>query len=239
MDPSRQIRLLIAPFFFILSIVLANVFVPDFKLSTVVGGDSLTPTNYLAILTIFIASSLPIGFIFNVISALIYPIIVKKYIEKKFMGSKNSANKENLIKVLNQCFINGNKITDDEICYLSSNDIKYYIIMFEQGLLYNNYRDMFDFQVRAHTAFMISLNIIIAIIVSLVIGFWVTPDWRWWVFNFALLILMIWHSIWSKNNSFNLLIELLVKASFCDKDTQLIKSQIVMNQTISKALTEE
>lgn len=220
MDPSRQIRLLIAPFFFIFSLIVAIKFGTD-EFGRILNGD-VSHSDLFALITISLAATLPIGFTINLITSLIvHPLIIRLYILHYFKCDKE--NKKNLIKVLNKNIIYDNPIgVGKETTKITIQKLKHLIIIFEQGLLYNNYRELFDFQVRAHTSFTISLNIIIALIFSIPIGYMFSPPDYWWISSvLCIIVLMVVHAWWSKNNSFKLIVTLLRLVSFKRTDAQV------------------
>lgn len=190
MDPIRQIRLIIAPFFFFLSLGLALWPLEN---------PQITTTHIIGIIGI---STLPLGFLISnitiILLRLIFRIFGRNY-ETDFTVADVNRIWDNLNiraqyrdELFPQNSTRINKSSLDNILDVT--------IIHDHGILYNNNRGIHEWIMRAYSGFVISINSVMAIIFSYIVAFYLDfrsifeikhhADWLIWT-SIVLMILLV------------------------------------------------
>ncbi len=191
MDPMRQIRLLIPPFFFYASIILAKIFstgriewISDQKMGEIAG-----IAAFLAL------SALPLGFLISSLTILTLRVLFPLF-GKCMETDMDEKDLDRVWPIL------GTKLKRDYRSKTSwtgevttPNDVKRDVNnTLDHGILYNYSKGLHEFIMRSYTAFIISSSSAIAILLSYIaiyfLNICLTLEWCF-VIGIILLILIV------------------------------------------------
>ncbi len=203
MDPTRQIRLLIAPFFFYVSLITAIVFSTNLEIISLV--KSYTTESHgianMAGLAGFIAvSALPVGFLISSLTTLVLRYIFCE----PFKAHDISVGEKDIEDILDQ---SKSLLSINELKRISK--LEYFqktpkpiigsseklctICFFDHGLLYNIFPGIHYLLTRCYSAFIISLNCLVALTISLILVslYDMYPPHLWCWLNYGCVVVLI------------------------------------------------
>jgi len=184
MDPTRQIRLLVAPFFFFASLVLAYL---------TAGKEVPLQNNILALIGVITLSTLPVGFLISSLAFILLRVLFRAF------GSnfETHLSEEDIDRIWPKL----NTSIGRHACSKASKsgamrtpkDIELYVAAtFDHGILYEKSRGVHEWIMRVFTAFMTSVNSLVAILISYaaVAILCLSPSWQWWLCTGVIVIVL-------------------------------------------------
>lgn len=184
MANNRQLRLLVAPFFFILSLLVGLFFEDECgNRFTAVLGD-----NGVALLGVIVTASVPLGFFINQVSIGLLSLFFgcSRHCYEVWLGD------ETLRKMCGHTSLGGSPKGLEELDCRSHKVSELYIdLSFRHGELSHHRKGMFEWFSRVWSSFMTCTNTAVAILLSGVVGVLVfdmpvSSGW-WWFMGIVLL----------------------------------------------------
>lgn len=190
MDPTRQIRLLIPPFFFFASILSAIFFSNMVESLDWIRKQSLP--GLVGIVALIGIATVPLGFFFSTATHIflrLFRIFGWNYENGLSEGDLNRIwpllgtrlERDARIKT----YITGVRKTSCETRH-------YVAATLDHGILYNHARGIQEWVMRAYTAFWVSACSVVALVLSLVVIVQlVCTPWEWWVWYAIVLVILL------------------------------------------------
>jgi hypothetical protein len=184
LDPTRQIRLLIAPFFFFVSIIFAYLS----------AGKALPLQNNMAALVgVVTLSTLPVGFLISSIVHIFLRALFRMF-KSNFETHLSEEDINRIWPQLNTSLGRHTRsiISKTGIKKTPANVELCIAVTFDHGILYKNNRGVHEWIMRVYTAFMTSINSLVAILFSYiaVVFLRVSPPCVWWLCTGSIVILL-------------------------------------------------
>ena len=165
MDKSREIRLLIPPFFFFMFLALGLYWtepMPDW-LNTCINSE-LIKENILGLIAIIVGASIPIGFLIGAISVLILKLIFVNSNSSFDCGSTESEIK-NIKESVSQFRLSNREIEINEKSRRTA-----YVILMEYGILNNKFPNILQWLARRWSGYIIPVYSATAILLAIITG---------------------------------------------------------------------
>lgn len=204
MDPIRQIRLLIAPFFFFASLITAGLL--SSNIAKLWPGEIDPGLGQIAGLAGIVGISvLPFGFLISTISMLMLRLFFIK--SDGFYQSRLSEEELDLIwpklkttlkrKIYSK--FNGKREKTPGSTKLKA------LVTFDHGIIYKESPGVFEWLTRTYTAFVVSVNSAIALALSFVVIIIINlcPPWPWWVISIVIFLTMVIGALSARRDNIN------------------------------------
>ncbi len=199
MDPTRQIRLLVAPFFFFVSVASAYC---SAGIALPLSNDKSAFVGAIAL------AILPMGFLISTLTIVLLRRLFRLF-GSNFETDLSEADMDRIWLQLHPKLSRRKSAQNSETKQAkTSKDEEIYIAAsFDHGFLYENHRGLHEWLMRVYSAFMTSANSFVAILLSYVAKLILDlhPSYFWWLCTVTVEILLLIGAIMARRNLLGML----------------------------------